>query len=313
LLSPIFGEAAEPEEQPPRFLLEWGKKGTEPGEFHFPIGIAINAADEIFVADNWNHRVQKFSTEGEFLKAFPVPRSPGGIALDKDGNLYVAHMMLDKVSVWSGEGKSLREWGKRGKDAGEFAQPGGVTVATDGSVYVADIENSRVQKFTSEGKFLAKWGEYGLKPGQFGGNVVPKTRIGGPNFLALDSKGNIYTTEGSVGRVQKFTTDGKYLLSWGDNEDKPGSFGGPFDRYPERKVFVEGPVGICIDKRDRVWVSAAGGRVQQFTAEGKFLRGFGEKGTKPGQFWAPHGLALDSKGCLYVVDASNNRIQKFAV
>jgi hypothetical protein len=45
---------------------------------------------------------------------------------------------------------------------------------------------------------------------------------------------------------------------------------------------------------------------------GKFLRGFGEEGTKPGQFYAPHALVFDSKGCLYVVDAFNHRIQKFA-
>lgn len=76
---------------------------------------------------------------------------------------------------------------------------------------------------------------------------------------------------------------------------------------------MQGPVGICIDQQDRLWVSALNGRVQQFTAEGKYLRGFAEKGAKPGQFFAPHALAFDSKGHLYVVDAANNRIQKFAV
>src|SRR6476659_3348206 len=48
----------------PRFLGEWGQKGSEPGEFHFPIGIAINADDEIFVTDFYNSRVQKFSVDG---------------------------------------------------------------------------------------------------------------------------------------------------------------------------------------------------------------------------------------------------------
>ena len=306
-----FGFAAEA--KAPRFLLEWGKKGTKPAEFHFPIGIAITAADEILVTDNKNQRVQKFSTEGKFLKAFTVPRSPGGIALDQTGNIYVAHLLLDKVCVYSEEGKPLREWGKTGKGEGELKQPGGIVVHPDGSVYVADMENSRLQKFTSKGKFVTQWGEYGLKPGQFGGNGSPKSRVTGPNFLALDRQGNIYTTEGSVGRVQKFTAAGKYLLSWGNNDDKPGSFGGFFDRYPERKPQMQGPVGICTDKQDRLWVSALSGRVQQFTSEGKYLRGFGERGTKPGQFYAPHALAFDSRGNLYIVDASNNRIQKFAV
>ena len=88
-----------------------------------------------------------------------------------------------------------------------------------------------MQVFDAEGKFLAKWGEYGIKPGQFGGNVSIRSRVGGPQFVAFDSKGNVYTTEGSVGRVQKFTAEGKFLLAWGDNEDKPGSFGGVFSGF----------------------------------------------------------------------------------
>jgi tripartite motif-containing protein 71 len=137
--------------------------------------------------------------------------------------------------------------------------------------------------------------------------------VGGPNFLAFDSKGNVYTTEGSVGRVQKFTPGGKPLLAWGDNENRPGSFGGAFTGFPDRPVKLQGPIAVCLDHRDRVWVSAVCGRVQQFSDAGKYLRGFGEAGTRPGQFYAPHGLAFDSRRHLFVVDAFNHRIQKFAV
>src|ERR1700680_4053043 len=60
--------AAEPELPKARFLLTWGKQGVEPGEFHFPIGIAITTADEILVTDHYNNRVQKFSTDGKLLR-----------------------------------------------------------------------------------------------------------------------------------------------------------------------------------------------------------------------------------------------------
>ncbi len=56
------GRVVTPRAATPRFLIEWGKKGSEPGEFHFPIGIAINADDEVFVTDFYNARVQKFSS-----------------------------------------------------------------------------------------------------------------------------------------------------------------------------------------------------------------------------------------------------------
>jgi sugar lactone lactonase YvrE len=177
-------------------------------------------------------------------------------------------------------------------------------------LYVADQTNRRVQVFDSMGKFLFKWGKYGTKEGEFGGNINPKSRVGGPQFLARDSEGNIYSTEGSIGRIQKFTPEGKFLLAWGDNEDKSGSFGGT----SEAAKGLRGPVAIAIDEKDRVWVSSVRGRIQQFTKEGKYLRGFGEEqGSKPGQFLAPHGIATDGKGHIYVADSYNHRVQKFAV
>ena len=73
-----------------------------------------------------------------------------------------------------------------------------------------------------------------------------------------------------------------------------------------------GPIALCVDRLERVWVSATNNRVQQFTNAGKYLRGMGGKGTGPGRFHLPHGVALDSRGCLYVADTMNSRIQKFA-
>jgi DNA-binding beta-propeller fold protein YncE len=76
---------------------------------------------------------------------------------------------------------------------------------------------------------------------------------------------------------------------------------------------MHGPIALCCDREDRLWISAAGGRVQLFTSDGQYLRGFGEQGKEPGQFLAPHGVAVDSLGDLYVVDAYNHRVQKFDV
>jgi DNA-binding beta-propeller fold protein YncE len=304
----------------PRFLLEWGKRGEKPGEFHFPIGLALNRAGEVFVTDHYNSRVQKFNGDGKLLACFPVLRNPGGIAVDAESKLYISHFpgsrlgknaTPDRISVYKSDGTFLFEWGKSGSGAGELSWPGGIALGKNGRVYVADQTNRRVQVFDAKGKFLFMWGEYGTKPGQFGGNTSPKSRVGGPQFVAIDSAGNIYTTEGSVGRVQKFTADGKFLMAWGDNDDKPGSFGGLFAPI---KGNLKGPIGICIDRKDRIWVSAVSGRVQQFTKDGKYLGGIGGKqGSGPGEFLAPHGVAVDGRAHLYVVDAYNHRVQKFVV
>jgi len=304
-----------------RFVRQWGSRGSKPGEFNFPIGIAVAPDDTIFVTDIYNNRVQKFDSEGKLLVAFSVAPYPAGIAVSKAGEVYVSHHGYvnrkekrnpDKVTVYDSAGKFLREWGKTGLADGEFDMPGGIAIARDGRVYVTDSTNRRVQVFDSAGKFLHKWGTYGTKPGEFGGSQPPTSRFGGPIFVSLDSAGNVYTTEASPNRVQKFTPEGKFLLMWGDSEDKPGSFGG--NTGADKKANIPGPIGIRVDNQDRIWVSAVSGRVQQFSSDGNYLRGLEHKrGKGAGELLVPHGLAVDSRGYLYVVDAYNHRIQKFAI
>lgn len=300
---------ADKEVGKPRHLLSWGKEGDKEGEFRSPIGIAINAKDEVFITEFHAHRVQKFNTDGKFLDLFQVAKHPGGIAVDAKGLIYVAAMLAGKICVYDPKGKLLHEWGKEGGDEGDFREPGGVTIGPKGTVFVADQSNHRIQVLTTEGKFITQWGEYGSKSGQFGGKGKAKSRLSGPHFLAFDRLKHLYTTEGAHGRIQKFTADGKYVLSWGNNSTDPGGFGG---RSKDVRNPFPGPIGVAVDEANRVWVSSTNNRVQVFSSEGKFLGGFGEEGDGPGQFMIPHGMAFDSKGRLYVVDSSNHRVQQFA-
>ena len=302
----------------PKFVLAWGKKGDQAGEFYSPIGIAINKKDEVYVTDLNNARLQKFTADGKYLGGFDLlwdtPKRKtnlaGGIAVDAKGLIYLSFMGQDKVAVYTEEGKLVRQWGRRGQGDGEFHQPGGIALGPDGTVYVADQCNHRIQKFTPEGKFLGQWGEHGSKPGQFGGPEPAGSRFAGPHFLALDSKGRPYTTEGAFGRVQQFSAEGKPLRAWGDKGKQPGGFGALKTGYAKNTF---GPIAILVDKHDRVWISSLNDRVQLFTTDGKYLFGIGGTGKGPGQFARPHGMAVDSKGYLYVADAGNQRIQKFQI
>lgn len=316
----LWGHAFAPAEElkVPRFLLAWGQRGDKPGEFHSPIGIAINQQDQIFVTDLNNARVQKFDSAGKYLGGFDLPLDApprkqciiGGIAIDGAGHIYLSYMVQHKVAVYTEAGKLLREWGKRGTGNGEFNQPGGILLQPDGTLYVVDQCNHRVQKFTVEGKFLAKWGEHGSQPGQFGGPEKAGSRFAGPHFLSQDSKKRLYTTEGVLGRVQQLTIEGKPLLTWGDKGNQPGGFG-EYHFGNLKNTF--GPIGIAVDQHDRIWVSSLNDRVQAFTPEGTYLFGISQSGDEPGQLDTPHGMAFDSHGYLYVADAGNQRIQKFEV
>lgn len=236
---------------PPRFLLEWGQHGKGSGEFDACVGITVGPNDEVYTAEFRNERVQRFTSEGKFLSAFSVQPHAGGLAVDGDGNVYVAHWNSNKVAAYSSAGTLLREWGQKGTADGEFRLPGSIALGPDGLLYVPDQGNSRVQKFTREGKFVGKWGELGKEPGQFGGGQTAGGRFAGPQFIAFDRDGNVYTTDAALDRVQKFTPDGKLLAYWGNESSEPGGFGPP----PPNKdgtPGMGGPISICIDQEDRV-------------------------------------------------------------
>ena len=141
-----------------------GKKGSGPGEFQFPRGVAV-AGDRVFVCDDNNHRVQvltrelrpveQFGSRGSGDGGFNYPRS---IAVDSEGMLYVSDYGNYRVQVFTRNGEFVYSFGKKGNGQGELDGPKGVCV--DASyVYVADYSNNRVSVFTKGGQFITSCDE----------------------------------------------------------------------------------------------------------------------------------------------------------
>jgi DNA-binding beta-propeller fold protein YncE len=130
----------------------------------------------------------ELTTPGDFAK-------PTGVAVDKEGNLYVADTLNDRIEVFDADGTYLRTWGKNGDGPGYFARPKGVAIDSDGHIWVADGMQDRVQVFTNEGQLLISMGGHGLLPGQYQGLV---------NVAADNKRNRIYTSEIYPGRVQEF-------------------------------------------------------------------------------------------------------------
>ena len=159
-----------------------GKKGSGPGEFNSPQGVAV-AGDRVFVCDCGNHRVQVLTRELQPVKQFGSRGSgdgqfiePESIAVDSEGMLYISNCGNHCVQVFTRNGQFVRSFGMKGSGQGELNRPRCVYV--DASyVYVADDSNNRVSVFTKEGQFITSFGE---------GHIT------GPNGVFVDSDGFVY-------------------------------------------------------------------------------------------------------------------------
>ena len=143
--------------------------------------------------------------------------------------------------------------------------------------------------FGEELSLSSKWGGYGIDSGRFKS----------PQGLAIDPSGNVYVTDTSNHRIQKFSSDGKFITKWGSFGVLEGEF--------------NGPNGIAMDGEENLYVvDTANSRIQKFSKTGQFLASMGGYGVSDGRFKLPRDLALDSAGTIYLVDSGNNRIQVFS-
>jgi tripartite motif-containing protein 71 len=224
--------------------------------------------------------------------------APEGIAVDQQGNVYVADTNNDRIQKFSANGTFIGKLGRHGVQNGTFKNPEGIAVDQQGNVYVADTGNDRIQKFSANfsgnGTFLTKWGKHGVKP---------DSRFNAPEGIAVDQQGNVYVADTNNNRIQKFSTNGTFLGKFGTFGTNDGSF--------------DAPEGIAVDQQGNVYVADTGNnRIQKFSkfsanfsTNGTFLGKFGSFGREDDQLKYPSAVVVDSQGNnIFIVDTSNNRV-----
>lgn len=220
-------------------------------------------------------------------------------------------------------------------------QPSGLAVADDGALYVVDAIKNQVRVFDASGNALATWGEAGTKPGQFLFNYPTSPFAWGD--IAIDSDGAIFVLDPSNSRVQKFTPDGEFLLTWGslgtgddqfqlptgiwvDGDGKvyvadigrvqvfsgEGDVLSVWETTTDSDVVIDIPGDIVADESGKIWVTdTVMHQLVGFDGAGAIGEQVGGIGDDPGEMRNPSGMTIDAAGNLYVAEYDGDRVQIF--
>lgn len=152
----------------------WNKKfplhneGPNAGEFTTPWGVALSPAGDVIIVDTCNHRLQKFSPEGDFIKQWGQVGSDRGqfqfptfAVIDQFGFILVADTGNNRIQKFDMEGNFKAQWGSPGYDKGQFNHPHGIAVSMNsGDVFITDTENNRIQRYSYSGSWTVWWQEH---------------------------------------------------------------------------------------------------------------------------------------------------------
>ncbi len=213
-----------------------------PGQLIKPIGLDVDAAGKLYVADIGAKAIVVYGSDRSFVRRIggdkwfsrlsSVTVDPQGqrvYAVDLGGVTSEQHRVrvFDAVS-----GEHLMDIGRRGNGPGEFNLPRDLAIGLHGRLYVVDGGNFRVSVFDKDGRYLQSFGSVGKQYGQFAR----------PKEVAVDRDGNVYVVDAAFGNFQIFNADGELLLFVGDRSERDG---------PAKYML---PSGIAVDEDGRVYV-----------------------------------------------------------
>ena len=198
-----------------------------------PAGLAFDAEENVYVVDSKNHRLQKFTKNGELILGWGSYGDgegqfdlPWGITVDELGDVYVADWRNDRVQKFTSDGDFIMEFGQSGAGDGEFNRPTDVTVDSDGDIYVCDRGNNRVQLFNEEAGYVDKFvgdatlsqvaREYMMtnaSPNRIRDMAVlePQKLLRQPRSIAVDPEGHLFITDTGSYRIQVYQKEAIHL------------------------------------------------------------------------------------------------------
>ena len=268
--------------------------------------VAVDHKDQVYVFNRGEHPMIVFDREGNFLRSWgeDIFNRPHGLHIGPDETIYCTDDGDHTMRRCTLDGEVLLELGVPGKPApymsGEpFHRCTHTALSPSGDIYVSDgYGNSRVHKYSPDGKLLMAWGEPGNDPGQF--NIA--------HNICCDDDGWVYVADRENHRVQVFDGNGKFETQWHDMH-RPCGLCMSAGKDPLFYVGELGP-GMPVNMN----MPNIGPRVSIMDNQGTLLSRLGTTpgGRDPDRFIAPHGLAVDRHGDIYVGEVAFTAWPRFS-
>jgi DNA-binding beta-propeller fold protein YncE len=262
--------------------------------------VAVDSRDRVFVFNRGEHPMIIFDRDGNFENSWGEGffTHAHGIFLAADQSLYCTDDGNHAVTVHAADGQLLMQIGLTGQPAPfhsgtPFNRCTHTALSPEGDIYVSDgYGNARVHKYAPDGRLLLSWGGSGMAAGEF--NL--------PHNIVCDEDGWVYVADRENHRIQVFDGNGKFETSWRDVVHRPCALHRTSGPDP---MFLVGELGPSMDFNRGA--PNLGPRLSVLSGSGNLLTRLEvtpAMGTGPGQFIAPHGIATDSRGDIYVAEVS---------
>lgn len=262
-------------------------------QLQLPVGIAVDGAGNLYIADSANNAIRKITT---------------------DGNINTIAGLGPTGAGFSGDTAAAT--------AANLDGPLDVAVDKNNNVYIADTNNANVRKITSDGNINTVAGSTGIVSGvvtvKFGyagdGAAATSAELAGPAGVAVDSSGNIYIATYTDNRIRKVAATGGNISTFAGNS----GYGFAGDGGPALNSQLSAPRGICLDSAGNLYLAdrwnnrirkIAGGSISTIAGNGLANFGGDNGAATSAQLSVPDGVAVDNAGNVYISDFLNNRVR----
>jgi sugar lactone lactonase YvrE len=247
-----------------------------------PVGIAVDAAGNLFIADTYNDRIRKVSTNGTIttIAGSGAPGCPSNICFSGD----------------NGPAASA-----------QFHSPMGIAVDTSGNLFVADYLNSRVRKISVNGIITTVAGDATCCAFSGDGGPATSATLWGPTSVAVDAAGNIFIADATNNRIRKVSGGGSITTVAGSG--KHAGFSG--DGGLATSALLNNPIGVTVDASGNIFIAdsynnrirkvSASGIITTVAGNGSATSGEGVPATSVG-LGTVNAVAVDAAGNLFIGD-----------